>query len=161
MLAITPTLRRFEFAIMDSPSKVRSARLSHKQKMMTAMLAAVSVGLCLLMALPALWLVVTGQGQVFMPVDEPEGQGELSNSKAYDSASGAGHGDNTMRQSGESPVNHHNIFPTTSCALFATLLYTLRFSSTPFASCVCRVEKNRGQPRRGRRLEAGWSRNIQ
>ena len=70
---------------MNSPSKVRSARMTHKHRRIVLLLAAVAVGLCLLMALPALWLVVTGQGQVLVAGEEPEAHRAMSSeSNAYD-----------------------------------------------------------------------------
>lgn len=88
---------------MNSPSKARSARMTHKRKMVIALLAAVAVVVCLLTALPAVWLVVTGQGQVLMAVDESESHREMSGSKTYDSGGGAGQGYSSLSQNGESP----------------------------------------------------------
>jgi hypothetical protein len=73
--------------------------------MVIALLAAVAVVVCLLTALPAVWLVVTGQGQVLMAVDESESHREMSGSKTYDSGGGAGQGYSSLSQNGESPLD--------------------------------------------------------
>ena len=72
--------------------------------MVAILLISVALGMCLLTALPALWLVVTGQGHVLNTVEEPErygSSGEMSGSKSFDGDGGV-EGYNSMSRSGES-----------------------------------------------------------
>ena len=168
-------------SIMNSPSKGlrsgTSGRMTHKRRMVAILLISVALGMCLLTALPALWLVVTGQGHVLNTVEEPErygSSGEMSDSKSFDGGGGV-ESYNSMSGSGESlsvSARARGASPPLPCFCILLMLFLFCFffqkrpSSPPshahvcvaeldsflFASsCVCcRVDWcERGQPRRG------------
>ena len=85
--------------IIDIPILL-SARMTHKRRMMVALLAAVACGLCLLTTLPAVLLMLTGQGGRIVAGHYSE---QADSSKAYDVVGGDG-GRHSSVSHGECPA---------------------------------------------------------